>query len=465
MSNSSLISYTRLSPNYSSRNGKKISKITIHHMAGNLTIERCAELFASSSRNASANYLIGTDGRIALCVDEQYRAWTSSSAENDCQAVTFEVANDGGAPDWHVSDAALESTIKLCVDICQRNGIPSLNFTGDATGNLTQHNYFAATACPGPYLKSKFQYIADEVNRRLSGGTYIPSEKVDVTYSAYTTEWLDNITNYNESNYNGYAGWEGRPMTGFRAKLSKGNIVYRAHTAKHGWLSWVTNLEGYGYAGMYGTPIDGIQMYVTGLPENYHVEYRTGILGGNWLSWIRDYGEGDSGYSGLWNKQIDRIQVRIVADPVYKPIETPVETIPTPAPTVKELYRVRKTWEDAKSQLGAFSSLNSAISVAKENPGYSVFDSNGKCVYDGSVKENPKVEEPKEPEVIITPVYDLNYPEKTLIRDTAIIRTNKDCVKAIKKILANNNSFDVEVAKTFFTLGPIYGIDPMMAIS
>lgn len=168
MSNSPLISYIRISPNSTNPRRDKIRKITIHHMAGDMTVEACGNLFTNPARQASSNYGIGTDGRIALYVDEANRAWTSSSPENDNQAITIEVANDGGAPDWHVSDRALESTIALCVDICRRNGITRLSFTGDASGNLTQHNYFAATECPGPYLKGKFAFIADEVNRRLS---------------------------------------------------------------------------------------------------------------------------------------------------------------------------------------------------------------------------------------------------------------------------------------------------------
>jgi hypothetical protein len=166
--NSPLISCTILSPNYNPRSvrGTKILKITPHHMAGNLTIERCGQIFANPSRGGSSNYGIGTDGRIGLYVEEKNRAWTSSSPDNDYQAVTIEVANDGGAPDWHVSDAALESLINLCVDICKRNGIKALNYTGDKNGNLTRHNMFAATACPGPYLQSKFPYIESEVNRR-----------------------------------------------------------------------------------------------------------------------------------------------------------------------------------------------------------------------------------------------------------------------------------------------------------
>ena len=167
MSNSKLISYTKQSPNRTSPRRNKIDRITIHHMAGNLSVERCGEVFAASAREASANYGIGSDGRIALYVDEADRAWTSSSAENDNRAVTIEVANDGGAPDWHVSRQALDALVDLCVDICQRNGIKRLNYTGDTSGNLTMHKWFKATECPGPYLSDLFPWIATEVNRKM----------------------------------------------------------------------------------------------------------------------------------------------------------------------------------------------------------------------------------------------------------------------------------------------------------
>lgn len=168
MSNSPLVSYTKISPNSTNPRRGKISKITIHHMAGNLTIEQCGAGFATKSRHASSNYGVGTDGRIGLYVEEKNRSWASSSPENDNIAVTIEVANDTIGGNWHVSDKALEACINLCVDICKRNGIKRLNFTGNKSGNLTMHRYFAATACPGDYLAGKFPYIANEVNKRLS---------------------------------------------------------------------------------------------------------------------------------------------------------------------------------------------------------------------------------------------------------------------------------------------------------
>ena len=93
MGNSSLIVYTKLSPNCTKMTNKVNKKITIHHMAGNLSVETCANVF-QGSRKASANYGIGSDGRIALYVNECDRAWTSSSTANDSQAVTIEVANN-----------------------------------------------------------------------------------------------------------------------------------------------------------------------------------------------------------------------------------------------------------------------------------------------------------------------------------------------------------------------------------
>ena len=180
MSNSPLVVYTRISPNSNARSAK-ISAIIPHHMASTaLTIELCGAEFARPERKASSNYGIGSDGRVALYVDESRRSWCSSNWQADNKSVTMEIQNSAKGPDWPVSDAALESAVSLCVDICRRNGIPRLNYTGDTSGNLLMHKWFAATGCPGPYLGEKFPYIAAEVNRRLGveeDPPEVPAEK------------------------------------------------------------------------------------------------------------------------------------------------------------------------------------------------------------------------------------------------------------------------------------------------
>lgn len=176
MSNSTLATYTRISPNKTSPRNHKIDTVTIHCMAGNLTVERCGEGFAKRTRMASSNYGIGSDGRIGLYVEEKDRSWCSSNKANDMRAVTIEVANDGGAATgWHVSDAAMASLIALVADICKRNGISKLVWSTNKNDrvnhrngcNMTVHRDFKNKACPGDYLYGKHAYIAAEVNKRL----------------------------------------------------------------------------------------------------------------------------------------------------------------------------------------------------------------------------------------------------------------------------------------------------------
>lgn len=175
MSNSKLVSYTRLSPNHSGKRRHAIDTISIHCMAGNLSVESCGRLFADRSREASSNYGIGSDGRIALYVDEGNRSWCTSSASNDNRAVTIEVANCADGEPWPITEEAYRSLINLLVDICKRNHIPELRWKGDQNlvgqvekQNMTVHRWFANKACPGEWLYERHGEIAAEVNRRLS---------------------------------------------------------------------------------------------------------------------------------------------------------------------------------------------------------------------------------------------------------------------------------------------------------
>lgn len=153
-------------------NNKKNTHIVIHHMAGNLTVQQCGNVFASRSRQASSNY--GVNGnQIGQYVDEKNRSWATSSYAIDSKAVTIEVANNSGNPKWTVSDASLKTTIKLCADICKRNGIKKLVWTGNKNGNLHCHRWYASTQCPGNYLYSKMGYIANEVNKILNANNVI----------------------------------------------------------------------------------------------------------------------------------------------------------------------------------------------------------------------------------------------------------------------------------------------------
>lgn len=193
MSNSSLISYTRISPNKTSPRNHAIDTISIHCMAGQLTVESCGNVFANPQRQASSNYGIGPDGRIGMYVEEKDRSWCTSNRANDNRAITIEVASDNKHP-YAVTDAAYKSLINLLVDICKRNGIKKLLWQGDPAligqitkQNMTVHRWFARKACPGDYLYKKHSQIAADVNKRLGVSTTQPAAAKPANNSSTST--------------------------------------------------------------------------------------------------------------------------------------------------------------------------------------------------------------------------------------------------------------------------------------
>ena len=175
--NSPLVAYTKLSPNHSGQRTHSIDRITPHCVVGQATAERICECFISPDRQASCNYGIGTDGRVSLCVEEKNRSWCSSSRENDQRAITIECASDTSAP-YAMNSKVYESLIKLCTDICQRNGKKKLLWLADKTKTLnyvpkademvlTVHRWFANKSCPGDWLYSRLSDLAAKVTAAL----------------------------------------------------------------------------------------------------------------------------------------------------------------------------------------------------------------------------------------------------------------------------------------------------------
>ena len=178
MSNSNLVSYTKISPNKTSPRNHTIDRITIHCVVGQCTVETLGNIFAPTSKQASSNYGIGKDGRVGMYVEEKDRSWCSSSRANDNRAVTIEVASDTTHP-YKVTDQAYSGLLDLVTDICKRNGIKKLVWSTNKNDrvnhrngcNMTVHRDFANKACPGEYLYSRHGEIAAEVNRRLQGAS------------------------------------------------------------------------------------------------------------------------------------------------------------------------------------------------------------------------------------------------------------------------------------------------------
>lgn len=173
MSNSSLVSYTQISPHRGSRDGHAIDTITIHCAAAQAEVETLGKLF--QTKQASSNYGIGPDGRVGMYVEEKERSWATSDGKNDRRAVTIEVACENKHP-YAVKDAAYKALLNLVTDICERNGIKKLVWSTSKADrmnhrngcNMTVHRDYEDKACPGKWLYDRHGEIAAEVNRRLA---------------------------------------------------------------------------------------------------------------------------------------------------------------------------------------------------------------------------------------------------------------------------------------------------------
>lgn len=176
--NSSMVTYTKLSPNHSGQRTHSIDRITPHCVVGQCSVETLGNIFLPASRQASSNYGVGVDGRVGMYVEEKNRSWCSSSNANDQRAVTIECASDTKSP-YAFKDVVYQTLIKLCVDICKRNGKKKLLWLGDKTKTLnyspktdemvlTVHRWFANKSCPGDWLYARLGDLASRVTASLA---------------------------------------------------------------------------------------------------------------------------------------------------------------------------------------------------------------------------------------------------------------------------------------------------------
>ena len=193
--NSSLVSYTKLSPNHSGQRTHSIDRITPHCVVGQCSVETLGNIFLPTSRQASCNYGIGVDGRVGMYVEEKNRSWCSSSNANDQRAITIECASDTTEP-YAFKDVVYQKLITLCVDICKRNGKSKLLWLGDKDKTLgyepksdemvlTVHRWFANKSCPGSWMYARMGDLAAKVTAQLGGGA---SEDTETEYPEKLTE-------------------------------------------------------------------------------------------------------------------------------------------------------------------------------------------------------------------------------------------------------------------------------------
>lgn len=237
--NSKMVAYTKLSPNHSGQRTHSIDRITPHCVVGQCTAEGLGDWFAKASTQASSNYGIDKNGRVGLYVEEKNRSWCSSSNANDQRAVTIECASDTKEPYW-MNDKVYASLIKLCVDICKRNGKKKLLWFAnkDKTLNyapksdeivLTVHRWFANKSCPGDWLYARLGDLAAKVTAELSGTTSGSGSTAPTTQMYRVRKsWSDAKSQIGAYKVLDNAKKKAKENTGYKVFDASGNVVYPA---------------------------------------------------------------------------------------------------------------------------------------------------------------------------------------------------------------------------------------------
>lgn len=289
------------------RDGRKIEAITIHHVAGVISVEGLGQIWQTPGREGSSHYGVGNDGRIGQYVDEENTAWCNSNWDSNCKSVTIETSNCSTGGDWPVSDEALNSLIRLVADIAKRNNLDEL-VKGK---NLTWHSMFANTECPGSYLMSKLDYIISEANKINGEVKPQPVNNVNVEYCVKTIKhgWLPVVKNLDD-----FAGYENSPIIGLAMRVDKGSIKYRVHTKNGEWLPYITNFDindyQNGFAGN-DTEIDCIEVYYY-TPDNIR-PYKKAKYKVNDYDWQYDNEKSNNqdGYAGEYGVTATKFQIVI----------------------------------------------------------------------------------------------------------------------------------------------------------
>lgn len=326
-----------LSKHYTSGRSDSIRGIVLHHNAGNLTIEDCYNVW--QSREASAHYQVQGDGLIGQLVNDWDTAWHAGNANS--WTIGIEHANNNFGP-WTISDAALESGAHLVAALCRYYGLGRPTWMG----NVFPHSHFMATACPGEiagsqnaaYMNRAQEWYDAMVNGTDAGsaptgtssGSSAPShpkpENLDIIPVHYALRvlngsWWSEVTNFNNSDSEGYAGSPNAKHDLLYAYVDKGSLRYRTHVLGGGWLPWVYKADKNdlinGVAGNPGQVIDGVQFYYTtpdgiAYRQAYYRSQTTQRSG--WLPVCSDdgtNGDGYDGWAGMYGEPLDRLQLCI----------------------------------------------------------------------------------------------------------------------------------------------------------
>ncbi len=427
--NSGLVDFKWLSPNHSGQREHAIDRISPHCVVGQCTAEGLGEWFSQTSTQASSNYGIDRDGRIGLYVEEKNRSWCTSSKENDKRAVTIECASDLQEPYW-MNEKVYASLIRLCTDICKRNGKKKLLWFADKEKSLayepkademliTVHRWFANKSCPGNWLYARLGDLAEKVTAALGNESVAEEDNKGLQASAFKDLTEEEVISKVGSLFSA-----DQKKSGILASVSLAQFILESGYGKSELAQNANNcfgmkavLSGNSWRGSswdgrsfykkktQEQKADGSMMTIVADFRKYgcvedsiadHSAYLNGAMNG-----------AQKRYKGLAGEKDYKKAAQIIKNGGYATSLTYVEKLcdiiqrwnltrfdvaaDILPETGEKWYRVRKNWKDARSQIGAYHVLENAKDCVDKNPGSFVFDEEGKVLYPERCRSCPYV--------------------------------------------------------------------------
>lgn len=382
--------------NFNKGSISRIKYIVIHYVGALGGAEDNCRYYGGGNRNASAHYFVGFNGEVWQCVEDANIAWhcgASSYKHAECRnsnsigielCVRKKNTKNLGATDkdWYFEDATVEAAAELTRYLMEKYGVPA--------SHVIRHYDVTGKICPNPYVYNTSAHTWDEFKKKIS------EQQAETPQNSNEKAIWDFLT--------------GKGLNAYAAAGIMGNLY-----AESGLNS--CNLQNT-YNKILGMSDEEYTDAVDGGTYDNFINDKAGYGLAQWTYWsrkqallLRSHKTGESignlpmqlgflweelqGYTAVMEVLKKAGSVRSASDAVLTGYEKPADQSEAvkkkraeygeayykkyAAGSGTKYYRVRKSWTDAASQLGAFTSLENAKSACKA--GYTVYDDNGKAVY------------------------------------------------------------------------------------
>ena len=343
----------------------------------------------------NASYFVGFNGEVWQCVEDANIAWhcgASSYKHAECRnansigiemCVRKKNTKSMGATDkdWYFEDATVEAAAELTRYLMNKYGVPA--------SHVIRHYDVTGKICPNPYVYNTSAHTWDEFKRKISGQAETPQGGNEKTIWNFLTG--KGLNAYAVAGIMGNLYAESGLMpnnlqNAYNNKLGKTDAEYTAAVDNGSYGNFVKDSAGYGLAQW---------TYWSRKQALLNHAKQAGVSIADLNMQLGFLWEELQGYTAVMDTLKKAGSVRAASDAVLTGYEKPADQSETAkkkraeygegyykkyaAGNGTKYYRVRKSWTDAASQLGAFTSLENAKSACKA--GYTVYDDNGKAVY------------------------------------------------------------------------------------